>query len=199
MLTKQQLREQYFPIRKALAKSDYAKKHSQVIREKLSQFINQEKPNSVLIYHSAVDEVDVVPLLQTLVNIGNMQLYLPSTKELAITQVTLETKLKKGLYSIFEPAFSDDTFPTELDIAIVPAVVFDENGFRLGRGAGWYDRLFEKLSVKTKIGVSFDKLIIKKVLREKHDKPVDLVISEKRVIDLRQFDQKTYFFLDNCL
>lgn len=99
--------------------------------------------------------------------------------------ITKNTKLKTNFSSIKEPAKPDSRLPEKLDLTIVPGVVFDEKGFRLGRGGGWYDRLFAKVKFATKISLSFDELVIKNLPVEEHDQKVDIIITEKRIIDLR--------------
>jgi len=70
-----------------------------------------------------------------------------------------------------------------IDIAIIPGFAFDEKGGRIGSGEGYYDRLIPKLSITTrKVALAFEYQIIKQVPVESHDKHVDIVITEKRII-----------------
>ena len=70
-----------------------------------------------------------------------------------------------------------------IDIAIIPGIAFDEKGGRLGTGNGYYDRLIPKLPITTrKVALAFDQQIIPQVPTESHDKPVDIIITEKRII-----------------
>ena len=46
-------------------------------------------------------------------------------------------ELKKGKFGVMEPVNSQTYFP---DIIFVPCLAFDENGFRLGYGGGYYDK-----------------------------------------------------------
>lgn len=70
-----------------------------------------------------------------------------------------------------------------IDIAIVPGVVFDEKGGRIGTGTGYYDRVIPKLSQTTrKVALAFDDTIHAQVPMESHDKFVDIIVTDKRVI-----------------
>lgn len=70
-----------------------------------------------------------------------------------------------------------------IDIALIPGVAFDEKGGRIGMGDGFYDRLIPKLPATTrKVALAFDDQVLPFVPMESHDKHVDIIITEKRVI-----------------
>jgi 5-formyltetrahydrofolate cyclo-ligase len=58
----------------------------------------------------------------------------------------------------------------------VPAVAFDKDGNRLGRGKGFYDRLLNHTKA-VKIGVAYDFQLVDEIPVEPHDIPVDRVIT----------------------
>ena len=65
---------------------------------------------------------------------------------------------------------------------IVPAVAFDFNKNRLGRGKGFYDRLLSQATNAIKIGVGYDFQIFETIPTEPHDIPMDIVITPNHVI-----------------
>ena len=70
-----------------------------------------------------------------------------------------------------------------IDIAIIPGVAFDEKGGRIGTGTGNYDRFIPNLPITTrKVALTFEDQIIPQVQMEAHDKYVDIIITEKRII-----------------
>ncbi len=70
-----------------------------------------------------------------------------------------------------------------IDIAIVPGIAMDEKGGRLGPGDGLYDRILPDLPMTTrKVGMVFEGQLVPMVPMESHDKHVDIIITEKRVI-----------------
>jgi 5-formyltetrahydrofolate cyclo-ligase len=70
-----------------------------------------------------------------------------------------------------------------IDIAIVPGVAFDEKGGRIGTGTGYYDRLIPKLAQTTrKVALAFDDTVHAQIPMESHDKFVDIIVTDKRVI-----------------
>jgi 5-formyltetrahydrofolate cyclo-ligase len=70
-----------------------------------------------------------------------------------------------------------------IDIAIMPGLAFDEKGGRIGLGTGYYDRLIPRLDITTrKVALTFEEQIIPQVPMESHDKHVDIIITDKRII-----------------
>ncbi len=93
--------------------------------------------------------------------------------------------LVKGSRGILEPNPKKcNEVPIEcIDIAVVPGLAFDEKGGRIGSGEGYYDRLIPRLAVTTrKVALSLEDQIVPMVPMESHDRYVDIIISEKRVI-----------------
>ena len=70
-----------------------------------------------------------------------------------------------------------------IDIALIPGIAFDEKGGRVGSGDGYYDRLIPHLPITTrKVALALDDQIISMVPIESHDKYVDIIITDKRII-----------------
>ncbi len=89
-------------------------------------------------------------------------------------QVQNLDKLKTGRYGLKVPASNSKFFKAEeLDLVIIPGLGFDERGYRLGQGAGYYDRLLTKVSKKCKtFGVIHADLVFEYIPVEAHDKKV---------------------------
>ena len=70
-----------------------------------------------------------------------------------------------------------------IDLVIVPGAVFDERCHRLGYGKGFYDRFLSRRENKvTAVGLCFNLQVVSKVPEAKHDKQLDKVITESRII-----------------
>jgi 5-formyltetrahydrofolate cyclo-ligase len=73
-----------------------------------------------------------------------------------------------------------------VDLVIVPGLVFDKNGHRIGYGHGYYDRFLQKLKKNIKkIGFAFELQLIDKIPEEKYDVPVDIIVAEKRILKIQ--------------
>jgi len=89
---------------------------------------------------------------------------------------TLET----GAFGVRHPSGGNPA-PSP-DLVLVPGLGFDANGFRLGRGGGFYDRWLEaNPGVKT-IGLCFACQLVEKIPVEEHDAQVDAVLTEEGFI-----------------
>lgn len=69
-----------------------------------------------------------------------------------------------------------------LDLVIVPGLAFDPAGYRVGYGAGLYDRALPRFPGATTVGIAFDFQLAMELPRGEHDVPVGVVVTEKRVI-----------------
>jgi 5-formyltetrahydrofolate cyclo-ligase len=84
-----------------------------------------------------------------------------------------------GVYDIPVPAGTDILLP---DVAIVPMNGFDESGYRLGYGGGYFDRTLAAFERRTlAIGVSFEMLRLPTIFPQSHDIPMDFVVTEAAV------------------
>lgn len=76
--------------------------------------------------------------------------------------------------------------PRAVDAVLVPGVAFDAAGGRLGYGRGFYDRYFRRLRPGVpRIGVCYDLQVVERVPAGAWDLPVDLVVTEGRVLRVR--------------
>jgi len=85
-------------------------------------------------------------------------------------------------YGIPEPETTNRVYP---DILFVPLAAFDKELNRLGYGGGFYDRYIQKmLKIKkiVKVGLAFSFQKLKTIPVNKHDKKLDIIITEKDII-----------------
>jgi len=69
-----------------------------------------------------------------------------------------------------------------LDGICVPALGFNLNGARLGRGGGFYDRELENYK-GIKIGLSYDFAVSREIPFGSHDIKVDVIVTDRRIVD----------------
>ena len=90
------------------------------------------------------------------------------------------TKLEKGEFDIPEPK-DNAQVEEKHDVILVPCVGLDNEGNRIGYGAGFYDKYLEKKDL-IKIGLSYSKQIVKTIPISDGDVKMDWIITEKDVI-----------------
>ena len=89
--------------------------------------------------------------------------------------------LKQGKYGIYEP-YGQKIKPDIIDLIIIPALMADKRGFRLGYGGGYYDKFFNTNNTSvTKVIFIPQELVIKELPIEPHDIKVDFLITQTQI------------------
>lgn len=91
---------------------------------------------------------------------------------------------RRGAFGIREPIpeRSSVVDPEEIDVVLVPCVVFDDRGGRCGHGKGYYDRFLEGISPNVlKILIAFDAQKTDGVAMEETDVRMDMVVTEQGI------------------
>lgn len=134
------------------------------------------------------EEIDTRPLIDAVLGSGRA-LVLPrvdrATRRLVLHRVDdPAAQLVPATLGIPEPAPSTPTVePDALDWVLVPGLGFDRQGFRLGRGGGYYDRLLATLAPPIACwSIAFDCQLVDALPREPHDQPVHGVITPTEMI-----------------
>jgi 5-formyltetrahydrofolate cyclo-ligase len=71
---------------------------------------------------------------------------------------------------------------TEIDLIVVPGLAFDPSGYRIGYGAGLYDRALPAFPRSITVGIAFDFQVVMELPHQPHDVAVSLVVTDKRVL-----------------
>lgn len=136
----------------------------------------------ILIYYSKKNEIDTTSIITFALDFG-YRVYIPKIidNQMYFYEIKSLNNVKKGIYNIMEPV--SNITPPNIDntICIIPGISYDKNYNRLGYGGGYYDR-FLKNYHGIKIGLCYDELLIDKIPTEKTDIPVDIIITNKKVL-----------------
>jgi 5-formyltetrahydrofolate cyclo-ligase len=143
-----------------------------------------EETRSVLFYAPLPEEPDIWPVFMEIWKHGvavALPKFDPSRKCYAAHLVRdPQTELVIGHFGIREPGSSCPVHPINLlDVVLVPGVAFDFRGRRLGRGAGYYDRLLSDVRGTT-WGIAFDEQISGALPVEPHDIHVNCILTPTR-------------------
>ncbi len=85
--------------------------------------------------------------------------------------------LRFGAFGILEPQGEEECPPERIDLMICPGVAFTEDGRRLGRGKGYYDRYLSQPDLRAyRVGVCYTHQIVEELPVEEHDVKMDLVV-----------------------
>ena len=148
------------------------------------------KPGVVVSGFSPIrTEINPLPLLRRLEAAG-AKLALPVVvgrgQPLLMRSYAFGDALDAGVWGIREPkAEAPEVDP---DILIVPLAAFDRSGNRIGHGAGYYDMTIARLRSRkpvVAVGIAYAVQEVAEVPVTGHDERLDLVLTERGVIDFR--------------
>ena len=186
--TKDEIRDNIAKTLDELSESE-AEEKTKKIEDRLFEFANFLESNIALLYVNSISEVKSHKIIKRCLGYNKIVI-LPAfdttTHEITLLKIDNAKKdLVTGPRGILEPNPNRcNVVPIEcVDIAIIPGIALDEKGGRIGSGDGYYDRLIPKLPITTrKVALAFECQIIPQVQMESHDRHVDIIITEKRII-----------------
>ena len=152
------------------------------------QFIESEefeKARTLALYAPIRNEVGTLLVFSEAVAAGKTVLFpIVSGDGLQFGRISCWDQLATGAFGIPEPDRSLEQFePEEADSIVIPGVVFDLKGNRIGFGKGYYDKAFHDFEGKGKlVGFCYEFQLVEEIRGEPHDVMMDMLITEKRVI-----------------
>lgn len=183
---KQALRAQIRKVRGALPAAACDARSARITEQALG-LPEVHDAQTVLAFASIRNEVRTAALLVELRALGK-RVVLPRVDEeaLVLHAVDGDTSLVEGAFSVPEPPASAPVVkPGEIDLAFCPALCVDPRGYRIGYGGGYYDRLLPTLDRATTCALAYDFQLVAEVPELSFDHPVDLVVTDARVIRSR--------------
>jgi 5-formyltetrahydrofolate cyclo-ligase len=99
---------------------------------------------------------------------------------------SLETGLSTAASGLRSPTAGVPIPFDQIDLVVTPALGFDREGNRLGRGGSFYDRFFANEELKAvRCGFAFSEQVIDSVPMSESDEPVDMLVTDKEVLYLK--------------
>jgi 5-formyltetrahydrofolate cyclo-ligase len=157
-------------------------KKSKDIILKLIELEECKGKKNIMFYVSYGSEVMTFDTIN-LALITGMRVFVPyiENKDLGISEIFDLSELIVTNYGALEPKKRGAYNKEDIDIVVIPGIAFDERGNRIGSGLGFYDRFLKGCNA-IKIALAFDFQILDNIEPTKEDIPVDIIITEKRVI-----------------
>ena len=205
---KSALRKKIIQTRDELPPEERSSK-SEAICERLIQHLNQdlkqelmesrnvhnrsEAPCTILTYLPFGSEVDLYPFInwcwQQGIRIAAPRM-IPAERALVFHYIEgLSDTEPVPPYGIREPLASLPavTNPAVIDMILMPGTAFDEQGHRLGYGAGYYDRYLAQIAARLGklpplVAVCYELQIVERIPAEKHDVKMQVIVTETRKI-----------------
>jgi len=167
-----------FKKRNRLSKEEIIKK-SEIIKEKLFDSEEYKKAKAIMFYVSFGSEVYTMDMIKE--SLKNKTVCVPLIKGNKIVPSIIknfEELDKKSSFGILEPSKIKKIDKADIDLVIVPGVVFDKRKHRIGYGKGYYDSFLKDFTGK-KIGLAFKMQVLEIIPNHGWDVQLDKVISEE--------------------
>jgi 5-formyltetrahydrofolate cyclo-ligase len=179
---KDKLRKKILEARFALPPAERRAK-SREIETRLFSLPEFSNATTVMFYASFQSEVETHGMIRRALAEGK-RVVLPRVKGkvLELLGITnFDQDVSPGSWGIPEPDQGTLVAVKDIGLIVVPGAVFDEQGNRVGYGAGFYDKLLPQYPGVT-AALAFELQIVPQVPAEAHDVPIKKIVTEKRVI-----------------
>lgn len=181
-MDKAEIRKTMLAQRWALT-SKYVSTNSDRVFERLVNLDEVVRAGNVMIYSHFSNEVKTGKLAGWLL-FHKKRVFLPVVDgdRLLVADMS-STCFEMNVFGIAQPEKETACFarPGEIDIFIVPGLAFDAEGNRVGFGKGYYDDLLAEAPDALKIALAYDFQIMDKIVPERHDIKMDMVVTPKKI------------------
>jgi 5-formyltetrahydrofolate cyclo-ligase len=155
----------------------------------LQRFVEEREIESMSAYLSSTDEPNVRPFLNWAFD-RDIRTLFPITREDGLLDWAVsdgETE-HEGLFGVPE-VVGEVLSPlaiNDVDVILTPAAAVDRGGMRMGWGRGYYDKTLGSMAKRPPVyAVIFDAEFLDELPRERHDQPVDGIITPSRILTFR--------------
>jgi 5-formyltetrahydrofolate cyclo-ligase len=142
----------------------------------------------IALYAALSYEIPTRPLFEAFVEKRGAVLLPRTTEPLGLEFFAVECwdALRPSAFGVLEP--ETDGAAVRLmpgDLVVVPGVAFDDDGYRLGHGKGYYDRAFaaELGDAPTLVGFGYEFQVVDAVPHDHRDRQVDIIVTDRKVRD----------------
>lgn len=183
---KMALRREYRARRKAIPETQKSA-YDEAICTRFLSTATYRFANVLLVYAPLADEIDIMPIVRhALADKKTVAFPLcdTQTSQMTFHIVTNESELSIGAYGIREPRADLPVYQYRATdgaaVCLLPGLLFDEKGFRLGYGKGYYDRYLASFG-GVRVGLVYSEFLLPRVPRGRYDLSANVIVTEKEV------------------
>ncbi|MBO5408194.1 MAG: 5-formyltetrahydrofolate cyclo-ligase [Clostridia bacterium] len=181
-MEKKELRNQLRTIRNNLSEYEIEDSSQKITKQIIKEpwFVSAK---TVLLYRSANSEVKTDLLWKACRDMGKICLFPKciSKTEMIAVQAAEAVEFSLSAYGIMEPVSNEEISKHNIDLIFVPGLGFDKQKYRIGYGAGYYDRYLKDFSGIT-CGLCYEKTLRESVFSESHDISLSYLATESGVL-----------------
>ncbi len=186
---KNSLRAKYKDIRKNFLNDQKSIADNKILNNIVSLSCYKEC-ETLLTFVSTKIEVDTFSLIKKALKDGKkvaVPKCIDNTRLMDFYLIESLDQLEVATFSVLEPIISKCEKLTDFSnsICLVPGLAFDQYGYRLGYGKGYYDRFLSNYSCK-RIGICYCNCTLNRLINGRFDQKVDLLITEKYIKKIKK-------------
>lgn len=156
----------------------------QGVRQNVRKLREYKWVHTLLVYVSTPIEVDTLQIIQNALDDGKkvaVPRCIAGTRQMQFHYIQGLEDLSPGSFSVLEPSADapvvEDFTGT---LMLVPAFMYDRNGYRLGYGKGYYDRYMAEYT-GISVGLCYEREVKPFLYHGRYDRAVDFILTEKRI------------------
>ena len=182
-MPKRSFRAQFLSERKTRSQA-FCLDSSRQIQERLIAEDVFAKARTVALYSPVCNEVATGLVAEKALECDKTLVYPRVNKDnLEFIVVRSPDELSAGTFGVLEPVGHEAVKLSDLELVVVPGVVFDKRGHRLGYGRGYYDRALTRCSKEcAKVGFAYDFQLVEKLPSAEHDMELSMLITEGKIL-----------------
>lgn len=186
---KRELREAFRAARLALSEEEKQRLDTKITNKFLNLWQYREA-QTLLCYVSTDIEVSTFSILQNALDVGKtvaVPRCVPGTREMEFYCIRTLSELSPGAFGVLEPQPDACRRLTDLSsgLCVIPALGYDEAGYRLGYGKGYYDRFLSHFAGNT-VGLVYESCLRDSLPHGKFDRRTEKIVTENRVISVSE-------------
>lgn len=186
MEEKSLIRKEYIAIRNNIPAEAIMDK-SRLIMENILALDAYKACKKMFIFLDMGSEVKTRPIITKAIADGKIVAVpyaVPKSRVMHFIRIENFDNLIKSKYGAYEPEYNEENIvKCDKDtIIIVPGNAFSLDGYRIGYGGGYYDTYTGENESLANIGICFEEQIRTEVPHEAHDRRLDMLVSERRVL-----------------
>ena len=165
-------------------------KEQTLILDKLLTYISLNQIKKIGLFWGRIPEIETGPMIDVLQDLG-LEIYLvrmEKERQLSFKYFTDKSQLEISKFGVYQPkADLDSLDPNQLDLLVVPGLAFNLDGYRIGFGGGYYDRLLSKYPRIQTLSLSFSIQLLANDLwlPDYYDIPVDCLITLNQILEVK--------------
>lgn len=167
--------------------NDKRAQEEEVLMDSLIDFVIEKGYQSIGLIISMPHEINTGKAINAL-NEHGVNVYSPAcdyaTKRMHFYRMNNSEDKQQDEKGIPVPKNLEENFD-EMELVVVPGLIFNEEGYRIGYGGGYYDKFLADFKGDT-ISIVFEEQLKNEIPTESHDIPVDAIITPKRRISSKE-------------